>query len=346
MSTDYTQLITSEHNQKPNFVATVALTANGIADITALIASLSNEFDIDNAIGAQLDVVGQWIGQGRQVQGILLVQFFGFADDPTALTFGELNNPAIGGRFVELGDNGTSSAVLQDPEYRTILKAKIIANDFGGTIDELEDATNDIIGVPCQFIDPGTRVVMIIVSAEIDPVIQALLTGYDILPRPAGVRYQTVFLTPETWSTVGTALVSGNQISKPTGSNAWDSSVYAASPASHINLTWTIVSNPPAFMGGLALNPSVSPNFSTLNYGLGCIGGAVQIWESGVNVLNVPGGYAPGDTFSVYWDGNEAVYLHNTTVLRVVAHAPQSLCPMFSIFSQGTIINNVTVSTG
>lgn len=347
MSKDYTQLITSEHNQQPNFVATVALTANGIADITALLASLPSEFDIDNAIGAQLDAVGKWIGQGRQVNGVLLVQFFGFADDASALTFGELTNASVGGRFAELSDITQASAILQDPEYRTVLKAKIIANDYAGSIAELEAACADVIGVPCMFIDPGTRVVMIVVTETIDPVIQALLTGYDILPRPAGVRYQLVFpLTGIVWNTTGTASVNGTQITKPTGTGAWDSSAYVIAPSAHMAVSWGVQDTSSFFIGGLAVSPAASPNFATLNFGLVCAGGVVQVFESGVQQGTNFGPYVPGDTFEVYYDGKEAVYIHNNVIFKTTAASPNSFSPMFSLFNVGSVVNNVAIYTG
>src|SRR5579862_5364414 len=104
MPIDYRTLITSEHSQQPNFLATVNLTANGIGTITSLLQSLPALFDLDAAMGAQLDVDGKWIGLSRVVTGVPLVAFFGFADDSSALPFGDLNVPATGGRFIELGE--------------------------------------------------------------------------------------------------------------------------------------------------------------------------------------------------------------------------------------------------
>src|ERR1700749_1053394 len=134
--TDYSDLLTSEYENSPNFIQTVQLTANAIGDITALLQSLPAQFDLDAAIGSQLDVDGQWIGFPRTIGGVLLVQFFGFADDATALTFGELGNPSTGGRFLELGESTSSTATLADPEYRILLRAKILQNDWDGSIAE------------------------------------------------------------------------------------------------------------------------------------------------------------------------------------------------------------------
>jgi Protein of unknown function (DUF2612) len=348
--TDYSQLITSEHNQRPKFMALVQLYNQMLQDLvaSAQAISCSHAFDLDTAIGAQLDVVGKWVGQSRSIGGVALVQFFGFADDPSALPFGELGSPSVGGRYYELGEPTTTSAILADPEYRQVLRAKIIQNDYGGTIPQLEAATAAIVPVTCQFFDPGTGIVVIVPSAAIDGVVQQLLTGYDLLPRPGGIRYQYLFpLAGATFSHAGNGAFAGTTASKSGGINAWDSSVYIAAPFTHVYLSWTVPDINHGLMAGLAANPSGSPNYPTLNYGLEQeVGGGLFIWEAGVNQGQF-GTFLAGDKFTVYYDGKNAHYWKNNVFLRMAPTAiGLSLSPMFSLFSPNAQANNVAVSTG
>lgn len=347
MSQDYSQLVTSEYKNAPNFLATVAMVANGIGDITSLIQSYPAQFDFDGAIGSQLDVDGQWIGFSRTVGGVLLVQFFGFADDATALTFGELGNPAIGGRFLELGEDTTSTATLADPEYRLLLRAKILQNDWDGSVSEFEAAIADIIAMPTTVIDPGTNVVLIMPSAAIDPVLSQLLTTYDLLPRAAGVRYQYVFpLTGYTWTLAGTATSPNlTTIQKLSGTTGWNSSAYIASPSNHAYIEWTMPDTANYVMGGLATNPSGSPNYPTLTAGLLSGNSAVQVYESGT-LQGTYASFQPGDTFAVYYDGKEAVYLQNGKPFKTTLMSPGSMSPMLLLYSIGATANNVQVATG
>src|ERR1041384_7117053 len=110
---DYTSLITSEH-QQPKFLAMVQAVAGGIGDIANFLMALPSEFDLDNARGKQLDIVGQWIGQSRTVPGIPALGFFGFSDNLAASPFGEEGKPSFGGRFYEEGEAFVSTAVLGD----------------------------------------------------------------------------------------------------------------------------------------------------------------------------------------------------------------------------------------
>lgn len=346
--TDYSTLVTSEYKNSPNFLQTVQLTANGIGDITSAIQSLPALFDLDAAIGSQLDVDGQWIGFARTVGGVVLVQFFGFADDATALTFGELGSPAVGGRFYELGEDTSTTATLADPEYRLLLRAKILQNDWDGSVAEFESAIADVIAMPTTIIDPGTNVVLIMPSAAVDPVLSQLLTGFDLIPRAAGVRYQFVFpASGYAWTTVGTATSPNiSTVQKLTGVNAYDSSAYVASPSTHVYLSWTVPDTTHYMVAGLATNPSGSPNYPTLNFGLHTSGtGFVALYESGTQVATA-GSYSPGDNFAVYYDGKEAVYMHNGSIIHTTVASVGALSPMFCLSTVGAQANNIKLATG
>jgi hypothetical protein len=190
-----TSLITSQHANKPKFRAMVESIAGAIGDITAALQSLPKAFDLDNAIGAQLDIIGLWVGQSRVVPGVLTLGYFGFSDNLVAQPFGDEGNAAIGGRFYEEGEVFTSTAVLADPEYRLVLKAKIIRNHYDGTTEEIERALELLFGVPGVVHDDGTMNLDIVIHGPISLVGQTLLTNFDILPRPAGVAIRSIIYT-------------------------------------------------------------------------------------------------------------------------------------------------------
>ncbi len=189
LATPYTSLITSEHNQKPMFMAMVGAVTGAVAAVTAGIQSIQPAFDLNQAVGKQLDVLGQWIGQERTVENVLVLGFFGFADDPAALGFGERTDISVGGIWYNLGETFTGSTVLNDGDYLTILKARIVKNQSNGTPNDIENALNYIFDVPCTLVDNGTLNVTINISEPITSTAEALLSGLDILPRPAGVAF-------------------------------------------------------------------------------------------------------------------------------------------------------------
>lgn len=185
---DYVALIPSANNKAPKFTAMVDAVTSAWAGLYELLQAMPQAFDLDSAQGEQLDIVGQWVGQSRVIPNVLLLQFFGFADNPAALNFGEEGNGAIGGRFYGEGDPDSGTSVLPDPEYRTLLRARIVRNNAKGSTAEIVGALNFLFSAPAVVDDPGTMAIGVAIGRPLSLVELAIVTGLDILPRPAGVR--------------------------------------------------------------------------------------------------------------------------------------------------------------
>ena len=64
---DYLALIPPMNAGKPDFIAGLTADLEPMIAVQNLIASLPDAFDLDTAIGAQLDAVGIWIGRNRNI---------------------------------------------------------------------------------------------------------------------------------------------------------------------------------------------------------------------------------------------------------------------------------------
>lgn len=184
---DYTTLISGQHADKPNFMALVDALCNGVADITACAQGLSADFDLDSAMGAQLDVVGLWVGVSRIVPNVLTIQYFGFSDNVNALGFGELGDPSAGGPFYELGESFSASTVLPDSQYRQLLYAQILTNQTDGSPADFVTAAQFITNAPAELTDPGNLTITLHVGAPVNQLAAAMLGQLNVLPKPAGV---------------------------------------------------------------------------------------------------------------------------------------------------------------
>lgn len=198
----YTNLITSEHNQKPNFMSVVGVIAGAGADIVAATQTIQPAFNLETAVGTQLDILGLWIGQSRRIANVLIIGFFGFSEVSTGLpdglqeTFGELTNSSKGGVWFNLGQVDSGTTILNDVAYLTILKAKIVKNQWNGTISGIEQALQYIVGAACSIADTGNLTLTINVPVPITPLEEALLESLDLIPRPAGVRIDSITFAP------------------------------------------------------------------------------------------------------------------------------------------------------
>lgn len=190
--TDYTQYVTSEHCDKPIFMALMTVTSSALDGLVQSTLAIQAAYDLDGAVGSQQDTIGEWVGQARVVSAIIDPVFFGFQDDDAALPFGELINPGVGGRFYELNEGFSSSSTLGDPEYLTILKAKIVKNQYDGSLAGLENALQFVFGVPCAIVDNNTEDISIAIGRPITAIEKTLITTFDLLPRCAGSRILSV----------------------------------------------------------------------------------------------------------------------------------------------------------
>lgn len=157
----YLNLITSEYRLKPNFISWLSSSLQLLDDATSTIEEIFNAFNIDNAIGNQLDLIGQIIGQERKV---------GF-------------QPTDG-----------SSPVLDDTNYRTLLKAKIVQNHWRGQIKELVDMWSILFPEGTITIqDTQDMAFNVIITGNLSLLTRDLVLNGYIIPKPEGVNANYYF---------------------------------------------------------------------------------------------------------------------------------------------------------
>lgn len=186
----YSKLITSEHANKPKFNELIVLLTGEVLAVTDLINQMQLLFDLDTAVGNQLDIVGQWVGVTRFVS-IPDNVFFSF--DSATLGFDA-------GIWWEPFNPTTSVVRLPDDHYRLLLYARIIANQWNGTIPGIYAAYQILFGpqsttkVLVQDRD-NMSMDIAIVGVLPDPLTTALITGGYLNFKPAGVRLNNYLFT-------------------------------------------------------------------------------------------------------------------------------------------------------
>lgn len=190
----YTDLITNYHSQKPLFVDHIDLITRPLTDIANAMNALITGFDIDEAIGVQLDILGKWIGRTRVVSQPISGIYFSFDTDGLGFDQGVWQGPY---------DPDAGFTNLSDDTYRIILKAKIAINHWDGTNETLPAILDTALkgsGLEMQIIDNQDMTVSIWVFAPdgIESVslelLAAIRQGY-LTVKAAGV-YSGEILTP------------------------------------------------------------------------------------------------------------------------------------------------------
>lgn len=187
----YTDLITNYHRDKPLFTQHVDLSTRPISDAGSAMNSLITAFDIDKAVGVQLDILGEWIGRKRTVALPIAGVYFSFDTDGLGWDQGVWQGPY---------DPDSGFTRLSDDTYRIILKAKIAINQWDGTNDALKSILDTALagsGLTMQIVDGQDMTISIWVFPEKDislvsrELIAAIRQGY-LTVKAAGVYAGTV----------------------------------------------------------------------------------------------------------------------------------------------------------
>lgn len=157
MSTDrYIELVPSENQTKPKFIAWLNATAEIIDHAYQLADGMYGFFNIDTAVGNQLDIIGEWVGVGR------------------ILNFQPVYGPAI----------------MTDSVYRTVIKSQIARNAWDGTNEQYVTLWNDALPeIPIIFSDNQDMTISVVALTEPDDyTVELIQNGYFAL-KPQGVGF-------------------------------------------------------------------------------------------------------------------------------------------------------------
>lgn len=182
MARDYTSLITSFHRRAPNFLATVTELTKPLGDIIDLQNSLVPAFDVDTAVGVQLDIIGLWVGIRRQQSIPIPNAFFTWDDPDLGWNVGSWKGPFVPTAGI---------TVLDDDTYRAVIKAKIGANYWDGSMAGLQQiGSTDLqsVGIQSFVLDNLDMTVTIYILGAPTAVLIEMIKRGLTPPKSAGVR--------------------------------------------------------------------------------------------------------------------------------------------------------------
>lgn len=183
---DYVALLTSAHRDKPKLKQTLIETITPLIQIANALEQLPERYDIDTAVGDQLQTIALWVGAPRTVPNVIPLPYFGFEGQPAALPFGEVGDPSIGGFWRESGVSGNYGAVLDTETLRKVVKAQIFKNSCKGLLDDAHTIISMITDKAFKIKDLLNMRVELTFLEDVD--VQTLELSRLMFPRPAGVE--------------------------------------------------------------------------------------------------------------------------------------------------------------
>ena len=205
----YADLLIFQYRDKPKARAHIEALLERYDEVYELLNSIPVQYDIDNAVGEQLDVLGRILGISRTVPYAVPKMYFGFTDNPNALTFSRrLKTTGTKPPFKRKSEQTHTSGELNDYQYRIFLKAKAIKNNAKAyMIDEdeslsLQNAVDFLFENAAYVLDNQDMSLSIYIDVSYDLSLLQYIKQLDLIPRPQGVQIKT-YLYYEDGNTFG-----------------------------------------------------------------------------------------------------------------------------------------------
>jgi hypothetical protein len=187
---NYTSLVTSEYANSTNFLDTISVSVQPFVDGQNVLLGMPEGYDLDNAVGAQLDAVGLWIGITRYVNIPLSDVYFSW--DTSGLGWDQ-------GYWKGEFDPSQGVSALNDTVYRFVLQAKAASNHWDGTMPGAAVALANIFNSTdtpgtLLYIEDKQNMSILFGLAGVQPpqIYQSLLTNGTFLLSPGGIPVEYV----------------------------------------------------------------------------------------------------------------------------------------------------------
>lgn len=189
----YQNLIIWQYKGKPKALATSTLISDTFSSSFRKIANIPKAMDVNNATGADLDLCGKRVGQSRVLNSFFPRDVFGFYEVEEAKGFSRIGIGG-GGKWYRDGDPTKETVLLNDADYRFLIKCRIAKNFQVGTMPDITNALNFIFNEAVVY-DNYDMSVTVIIRQNISNFKRFILKHLDMLPRPAAVSIKQYIST-------------------------------------------------------------------------------------------------------------------------------------------------------
>ncbi len=197
----YSNLLIIQYHDKPKAKGVIELMVNELL-AQGIALDVMNGYDLNTAIGVQLDILGKYIGADRFFQGNDLTDLFALITYAET-AFDPNTDPRFDGRwgfvtyanFDSVNEKGvlnyhsvlSKNFQLTDDDYRTLLRLKIIKNFSNGSNNEIDDAIFTFFGTAVTVEETGVMEMTYTVPFTLTALMQAAIAK-AVLPKPMGVK--------------------------------------------------------------------------------------------------------------------------------------------------------------
>lgn len=186
----YLNLIPSANRQQPRFIDTLTANLASPLRVQELMRSLTARFDVDTAVGEQLDFIGEWVGVSRFIPIPIPGVYFSW--DTTIEQGWEFG-------IWQDQQQPTEISTLPDDVYRQVIRGKIASNSWDGLTETAYEIWSTVFPNVDILIQDNQNMTydLIFTNGIVDSLTLALLGEGYVPLKPEGVRLAGVFYPVE-----------------------------------------------------------------------------------------------------------------------------------------------------
>ena len=236
----YTNLLIIQYHDKPKAIATAELLVGELMIYDTLV-DIREAYNIDTAVGVQLDIIGKYTGVNRVITGTTFTRsYFGFS------VYGETSSYAFK-PFMKYGDTvpdvqfrsykeSTESLYsLTDEEMRVMIKLAIVRNNSNGSVKDIDAIIDALFGTDVYFDDAQNMTVVTYLVGSDKGRIFNIAKASGLLPNPAGVG-TSVTIVPDIKNIFAFSKYGGSTPAFAVGFAQYGASEYIGCMATYPNL--------------------------------------------------------------------------------------------------------------
>jgi len=161
----YLNLIPTNNFRKPKYMGFVDAVLTHMISLGCTSESIKNAFDVKNAAGDQLDIIGELVGVKRVLSVV----------------------PSVG------------SSELDDDEYRLAISLKVAKNEWDGTNEGMVKAYKEVLGdqYNISVVDNQDMSISVNFGSDLSMRSAEILANNHLLLIPAGVRCRIVIYSDD-----------------------------------------------------------------------------------------------------------------------------------------------------
>lgn len=188
----YTARLVLQYRTLPKATATMQILSRaGVAEM--ILSQIGPAFDLDTAVGKQLDIIGKYVGVPRNIGPPTPVEYFGYKlaagggnSNGYTSVFGGVN---LTGIYYRAAGGSRQNTDLTDVQYAFVIKLKIVLNSTDNTMYSIQNYIAQFFPGLISVVDNHDMSLTYTVSPDV-PLPSSVLEAY--LPAPMGVGINVV----------------------------------------------------------------------------------------------------------------------------------------------------------